>query len=338
MSDWQERITHETPPAIQAEHELRYRLAASLILAGGPWADLGCGNGVAATAALGDARPAHAVLVDVDEQAAAGAARELGLPEATVLAADLTDPADLQRISQALALDAGEPAVVTCFEVIEHLSSFVALLGWASALAQEHAVTFLISVPNDAFWSIQNPHHRTSWSEGAFEELHGLLPAEHSLLRQVALAGSALVGWEAATERHELVVATGGAGTVATHFIAAFGPRHLALHTSALAVQADMIEQRRWERQRENDLALMQKVADEHEAEVEVLDAKIIEQREQLRENTATFDQWRTYIHELEGELGRPLSGSAEAIAAERGEAAPANNEEHPPEPAEPSA
>jgi hypothetical protein len=337
MSDWQERITHETPPAIQAEHELRYRLAAPLILEGGRWADLGCGNGVAAAAALGDARPALAVLVDLDEQAAAGAARELRLPEATVMAADLTDPEDLERISHALALGAGAAAVVTCFEVIEHLSSFVALLGWASALAQEHGVTFLISVPNDAFWSIQNPHHRTSWSDGAFEELRGLLPAEHTLLRQVALAGSAFVGWESPTERHELEVATGAAGTVATHFIAAFGPRHDALGTGALAVQEDMIEQRRWERQRENDLALMQKVAGEHESEVEVLDAKIIEQREQLRENTTTFDQWRTYIHELEGELGRPLSGSAEAIAAERGEA-PAADEEHPPQPAEPSA
>jgi hypothetical protein len=315
MSDWQERITHETPPAIQAEHELRYRLAAPLILAGGPWADLGCGNGVAAAAALGAARPARAVLADLDEHAAAGAARELGLPAATVMAADLTDPGDLQRISQALAADESselEAAVVTCFEVIEHLGSFVALLGWASTLAQEHGVTFLISVPNDAFWSIQNPHHRTSWSEGAFEELRGLLPGEHTLLRQVALAGSALVGWEAATERHELAVATGGAGTVATHFIAAFGPRHDALHASALAVQEDMIEQRRWERQRENDLALMQKVADEHESEVQTLDAKIVEQREELRERTVWFEQWRAYIHELESELGRPLSGASE--------------------------
>lgn len=323
MSDWQERITHETPPAIQAEHELRYRVAASLILAGGRWADLGCGNGVAAAAALGDARPAHAVLVDVDGQAAAGAARELALPEATVLAADLTDAADLQRISQALALGEGEPAVVTCFEVIEHLGSFVALLGWASALAQEHGVTFLMSVPNDAFWSIQNPHHRTSWSEGAFEELRGLLPSQHTLLRQVALAGSALVGWEIPAERHELVVATGGAGTVATHFIAAFGARHEALRSSALAVQADMIEQRRWERQRENDLALMQKVADEHESEVQALDEKIVEQREELRQRTVWFEEWRTYIHELESELGRPLSGASEE---EKPEAKPAES------------
>ena len=80
-----------------------------------------------------------------------------------------------------------------------------------------------------------------------------------------------------------------------------------------------MIEQRRWERQRENDLALMQRVADEHDAEINRLDEKIVEQREELRRNTATFEEWRTYIHELETELGRPLAGSAEAIAAEAG-------------------
>jgi SAM-dependent methyltransferase len=323
MSDWQERITHETAPAIQAEHELRYRLAAPLILSGGPWADLGCGNGVAAAAALGDARPAHAVLIDVDEQAAARAARELSLPEATVLAADLTDPADLQRISQALRLGDGKPAVVTCFEVIEHLSSFVALLEWSSSLAQEHAATFLISVPNDAFWSIQNPHHRTSWSEGAFEELRGLLPAEQTLLRQVALEGSALVGWEGPAERHELTVAAGGEGAVATHFIAAFGPRHQALRGGALAVQADMVEQRRWERQRENNLALMQKVAGEHEIEAQALNAKIVEQRDELRERTVWFEEWRAYIHELERELGRPLSGVSQQELPAAGPAEP---------------
>ncbi len=333
MSDWQERITHETAPAIRAEHELRYRLAAPLILEAGRWADLGCGNGVAAAAALGEARPAHAVLVDIDQRAAAVAARELGLPEASALAADLTDPADLQRISDALRLGDGEPPVVSCFEVVEHLASFVALLEWSSELAQEHGATFLISVPNDAFWSLQNPHHRTSWGEGAFEELRALLPAEHTLLRQVALTGSAMVAWDAPAETHELAVTAGGEGTVATHFIAAFGPRHRELRSGALALQADMAAQRRWERQRENDLALMQKVAGEHEAEVQALDEKIVEQREELRERTVWFEEWRTYIHELERELGRPPAGSPEAMEQERSGAGTPPSSAEPPVP-----
>ncbi len=68
MSDWQERITRETAPAIRAEHELRYRLAAPLIAASVGWADLGCGNGLAAAAVLGSERPAHVVLVDIAER------------------------------------------------------------------------------------------------------------------------------------------------------------------------------------------------------------------------------------------------------------------------------
>ena len=85
---------------------------------------------------------------------------------------------------------------MTCFEVVEHLSTFVPLLEWSGALARDGAATFVISVPNDAFWSIQNPHHTSSWGEGAFEELRRLLPPEQTLLRQVALTGSALVEWE----------------------------------------------------------------------------------------------------------------------------------------------
>ncbi|HMD51759.1 MAG TPA: hypothetical protein VKG62_03520 [Solirubrobacteraceae bacterium] len=314
MSDWQERITHETAPAIRAEHELRYRLAAPLILSAGAWADLGCGNGLAAAAALGSERPVGAVLVDLQERAVAEAAAELGLPEADGLAADLTVPADLQRIGERLLALGGEP-VITCFEVVEHLSSFLSLLQWTGELARERAATVLLSVPNDAFWSIQNPHHRTCWGEGAFEELRRLLPAEQTLLRQVGLSGSALASWDAAPERHELGLTVGGGGTVATHFIAAFGPRHDELRRGAVAVQTDMLEQRRWERQRESNVALMQSeletVTDEHVAEVRALEATITEQREELQTRTVWFEEWRTYIHELETKLELPLSGAS---------------------------
>jgi SAM-dependent methyltransferase len=297
MSDWQERITRETAPAIRAEHDLRYRIAAPLVLAGGPWADLGCGNGVAAAAALGPARPAHAVLVDVEEAVVERAGEELALPEATLIAGDLTNPGDLERIGAALGSFGGEP-LITCFEVVEHLSTFLPLLEWSTSMARDHRTTFVLSVPNDAFWSIQNPYHLTSWGEGAFEELSRLLPADRTLLRQVALSGSALCDWQGAPDRHRLDVEVGGDGMIATHFIAAFGPRHREVRRSAMAVQTDMLEQRRWERERESDLALAQR--------------QVIEQREELQKRTIWFEQWRTYIHELERELKRPLSGASE--------------------------
>jgi SAM-dependent methyltransferase len=339
MSDWQERITHETAPAIRSEHELRYRVAAPLILAGGPWADLGCGNGLAAAAALGDERPAQAVLVDIEQDAVAAAASALGLPNAGVLAADLTDPADLHRIGEAL-LALGEGPVVSCFEVIEHLSSFLALLTWATELAREHAATFVLSVPNDAFWSIRNPHHRTSWSEGAFDELRQLLPAEHTLMRQVALSGSAMIDWEDAPTRHELAVAVavGASATVPTHFIAAFGARHQDLRRAAMAVQTDMGAQRRWERERESNVALAQGMVAEQAAAMRAQEATIAEQRVKLREQTAEFDAWRTYIHELERELGRPLSGASAEDARQPDADAQKGTPLAPGKPAEPPA
>lgn len=287
MSNWQERITRETPPAIVAEHILRYRMAAPLIATSATWADLGCGDGVAAAVALGTQRPAHPILVDLESDVVARAARELELGSAVQISGDLTSGEVLGQIGEAL-LGVDGDRVVTCFEVVEHLRTFVPFLQWSGALAREGAATFVISVPNDAFWSIENPFHAARWGEGAFQELRGLLPAQHTLLRQVPLSGSAVVAWDGAPERRDLTVTAGGDGTVASHFVAAFGPRHHELAGEALAVPTQQFEQRRWERQRESNLALAE--------------ARVEAQRAEMAE-------WRAYIHNLERQLGRPLSG-----------------------------
>lgn len=315
MSDWQERITRETPPAIRIEHELRYRIAAPLLGQAAAWVDLGCGNGVAAAAALGGVKPAHVVLVDLDATAVDRAARELELPHALGMTSDLTDPAELDLIRDSLLKLEGQ-RVVTCFEVVEHLSSFIPLLEWSAALASAGEATFVTSVPNDAFWSIQNPHHLSAWGEGAFEELRRLLPAEQTLLRQTALTGSAVLDWDSSIVGHQLSANVGGPDAVTTHFIAAYGPLHGEVWRGALAAQADMQGQRSWERQRENDLAVMQRSAEEHGQTVAELHG-------QLQQRIAWFDEWRKYIHELERELGRPLSGASEdELPAQDGAAA----------------
>lgn len=317
MSDWQERITRDTAPSIRAEHELRYRMAAPLIESGAPWADLGCGNGVAAAAGFGAARPARAVLVDIDAESVSRAAQELGLASSAQLAADLSDAADLARVGEAVLGLGGEP-VITCFEVVEHLPAFAPLLEWATALAREHGATFLMSVPNDAFWAIQNPHHASAWGEGAFEELVGLLPAERTLRHQVALSGSVVVDPAAPAQLRGMELEVGGEGAVASHFIAAFGPRHAEVSGGAIATQTDVLAQRRWERRRESNLLLSQELAGTLRRSCDELEARNEKQREELRERTVWFDEWRVYIHELERELGRPVSGAAE--------------EEHPPD------
>jgi SAM-dependent methyltransferase len=299
MPDWQERITQETRPAIRAEHNLRYTLAAPLIAAGAVWCDLGCGNGIAAADALGDTFAGRALLVDLDEAVAQTAADRVHAGETSAIAADLARPEDVARVREALlAHDAQGERVVTCFEVVEHLEAFAPLVEALVQLATEDGVTVLLSVPNDEFWGLENPHHRTIWGAGAFAELRRLLPADHVLLRQLALSGSRIVreGDEQRPAGEIAVpVATDG---VPTHFLAAFGPRAADVAGTAIVVQTDLDEQRRWERQRECDLAYFQSEADEL--------------REFARTQIAQYEEWRTYIHELEGRLGIPPSGGGE--------------------------
>lgn len=289
-------MTHETPPAIRAEHELRYRLAVPAIRAAKTWGDLGCGSGLAAAGALGeDGFDGHALLVDVAQHAVEHAAGEVKARELTPLTADLAEAEGVAAVRDAL-LAAPAPRTVTCFETIEHLATFVPLLELLAELAEQHDTTVLISVPNDAFWAIENPHHATMWGEGSFEELRRLLPEGHVLGRQVALSGSALAG-------EEFTAAGSAPGdAVPTHFLAAFGPRAEPFAGQAVAATVDLLEQRRWERQRISDLTYLQ-------ASNDLLMDQVEELRAYQRRAIDEFVEWRSYIHELERELGRPPSG-----------------------------
>jgi hypothetical protein len=119
----------------------------------------------------------------------------------------------------------------------------------------------VLSVPNDAFWAIEDPQHQTMWSEEAFEELRRLLPAGAVVLRQVALAGSVVVpldphgGSRAELDTHVTVDA---GAAVPTHMLAAFGPRAGRLATTAGVGPVDLDGQRRWERERETAAAMVE--------------------------------------------------------------------------------
>jgi SAM-dependent methyltransferase len=297
MPDWQERITRETQPALRVEHALRYRLAAPVVTAAKAWADLGCGNGVAAADALEGRFTGRAVLVDVEREAAESAVAELGADGAVALVADLNEPDEVERVKAAL-LEGDAPRAVTCFEVVEHLRTFVPLVEALCDLATNHETTVLLSVPNDAFWALQNPYHETMWGEGSFDELRRMLPEGTVLVRQVALQGSAVVpldGHDPATTTVDVTVH--GAGAVPTHFLAAMGPAAGTLGVHAAVAQTDLDEQRRWERQREADNAFLQ--------------AQVDEWRQRLREHEVWFEEWRAYINDLESRLGLPPSGAS---------------------------
>jgi SAM-dependent methyltransferase len=287
VPEWQERLTRETHPTIRIEHELRYRLAAQLIGGSATWCDLGCGSGVASAAALGDARPERVVLVDLDADAVAEAAVELATNRAETLAIDLADDRAVTSLRDVLLRQGGGGAI-TCFEVVEHLRSFVPLLELLVELAGAHHYTVLLSVPNDAFGGIENPYHQTMWGEGAFEELRRMLPADHVVATQIPLAGSALVIVGADDTDPAYV---GRPDPVPSHFLVAFGPRAAELTPMAAVEMTDLAGQRLWERQRETTLAF-------HEDELAELRDYAIEVRD--------------YAHELERRLGeRPPADDA---------------------------
>jgi SAM-dependent methyltransferase len=299
VPDWQERITRDTEPAIRIEHQLRYALAAPLVQSGALWCDLGCGTGVGAARALGGKPPGRTLLVDVSEEALEHARRELPGDNVSTMQADLSSDDGVTAVAGALTEQAGDgQGTITCFECVEHLDSFVPLISKLVELAERHNFTVLLSVPNDAFWSIENPHHHTSWGEGAFEELRSLLPGDHVLLRQVVLQGSALQRGDAQPEVRSADVELEPEG-VPSHLLVAFGPERERIATLAAVAQVDMEEQRRWERQRESNLAVFQTLADEY--------------REEIQRMSQELAEYRAYIHDLERRLGLPLSGEPQA-------------------------
>jgi SAM-dependent methyltransferase len=278
MPTWQERITHDTEPAIRVEHDLRYRYAGPAIAGAKLWCDLGCGNGVAAAAARPEGFTGQILLVDLDGDALQAAASEI--EGARTLQADLSNPADVARLADELK---GKGAVVTCFEVIEHLETFVPLVEMLESLK---GATVIMSVPNDAFWATENPHHKTMWGEGAFAELQSLLPEGHTVAPQVQLNGSA--------------IALDEDGRVPTHFLASWGGA--APGSVREVVTTDLEAERDWVRRREADLSFYKAAYEQVLKEKDELTALV-------REHFARFDEWRSYIHDLERRLGLPLSG-----------------------------
>jgi SAM-dependent methyltransferase len=254
MSQWHEHASHDPAPAHRLEAELRYTLVAPLVHEASVWVDLGAGTGVGAAAALQGRLAGRALLVDASAEALEQAGREL--PGAETLQADLETTAGTDAVRTALQ-DAPAGGLVTCFEALPHLSSFVPAVDLLLELGTQRDFTVVISVPNDAFWSIPNPAHQTSWGEGAVEELARLLPADHVRLEQVELRGSAIApaGEDAALP---LADAALSADRVASHFFLAFGPQAHDLAPQAGTRQADAGEERRHERERASRLALLE--------------------------------------------------------------------------------
>jgi len=266
LTNWEERITRDTAPSIRLEHVLRYAAAADVARQSDLWCDLGCGSGVAAAAAFGAARPPAALLVDLDESAAADAAAELRISDTTTLALDLAERDELAKVRSAIAERASSNGCVTCFEVVEHLRAFAPVLELLVELPHEHGCTVFLSVPNDAFTAVRNPFHETAWGESSVEELRAILP-DHVLLEQVAIGGSALRR-PGEARQVELRAEVPPAG-VPTHFVLCFGPRAGEVALPVHSWPVDLDGQRTWEREREANLAYFRARAEALERDLE---------------------------------------------------------------------
>jgi hypothetical protein len=263
----------EPLPSVRVEHELRYRSAGALIAGAAVWCDLGCGSGLAAAAVL-EGQVARAVLVDREETLAESAASRVPSPAASALVADLTVREDLDRVRGAV-LDGDGPRVVTCFETLERLTTFVPLLELLTELAEQHETTVVLSVPDDEA-APQTRWGGSVWGRGAFEELRRALPGEVVMARQATLAGSVVVAHRADEPgRVDLPLGTTVDESARTHVLAAFGPQAGALAPAAAVVAVDAVAERAALRRREAQLAHDAVALRELQAEADELRARV---------------------------------------------------------------
>lgn len=196
----------DTGPAARVERDARRHLVAALEPVG-VWLDLRAAGGPAA----GDPAPEGA----------------------TAITGGFASDEELAAVREA----AGEGAVITVFDTVEHLRSFVGLVELLDELAEEHGATVVVGVPNDAVAEESDAGRPTTWGEGAFAELASALPAGHTVWHQLAVRGTAVV--PAGSEGlHEGVVAVGD-DVAPVAYLAAFGPRAGDLRPDVSLVQAD---------------------------------------------------------------------------------------------------
>lgn len=245
MPDWEERLTAASHPSLRLEHVVRYQAAQSIVLGSDVWCDLGCGTAVASEAALAGFE-GQVVLVDVVREIVDQAVRRF--PGAVGVVADLATESGRQAVREEVT--SRGPGCLTCFEVLEHIDGFAPLIAMLGDLATL-GWTVVLSMPNDSFWTIENPYHLTTWSDSAVAELLPLLPEPHVVGLQIALSGSCVVRDDARVN----VATEVTAGNIPSQFLIAFGPRCAELSTPAAIMTTDLDSQRSWERQREADLA-----------------------------------------------------------------------------------
>ena len=244
--------------------------------------------------AFGSAHRAHASTVGITKYLAPALAGFLMEREINYLSKAVENPA---RPYTAIV---GGAKVSDKMELLQNLMKFAdnVLIGGAMAY------TFLkargVEVGKSRVEDDKLELARNILSFGERRSIRIRLPEDHVVLHQVSLQGSATVPESDGTLEMP-VAARAGTDAVPTHYLMAFGPRARELRPAAGVAQVDLEAQRRWERQRESDLAVF-----------EDLEQRYRETYERLRATIEEREEFRRYIHDLEGRLGLPRSGDAE--------------------------
>ena len=198
--------------------------------------------------------------MSIDTEPALRAERELRQRAIEGIAAACRDRVDL------IAEDVREPAtlrdripegaLVTCFDVLDRVAAFAPLVEALLEAARERGATVVLALPNDALGDATPTP--TTWTEGALAELRGLLPEGHVAAGLYDLRGAAVVREGGSAPAEAPVEA---AAEVPVGWLVAFGAHADALGEAAAVAPVDTLEQRRWERAREADLAFFRAAA-----------------------------------------------------------------------------
>ena len=226
MTNWEERINRGGDPSILIEHVVRYRFAAPLLAGADLWVDAACGTGYAPSllARRRSRRRRGGRCSRTSTKApSASAARALAALEPRTVVADLSTDDGLAALEEAIGPTDGQRVAITSMETVEHLDRPMAFVQWLRDQAERRGADVVLSVPNDAFWAMENPFHQTMWGEGAFEELRRLLP-DHLAAAQFPVNGSYIAAGGRRSTRSTCVTDVSSA-RVPSHFLAAFGPR-----------------------------------------------------------------------------------------------------------------
>lgn len=278
---FEERIAPTSAPELVAEHEARYRFARPVIRAAGTWCDLSCGTAAGSSRAMEGELPPRVVLTDIDREALAGAtdrmARSCGgtAPGLESFVVDLTSGTELDALCRRLE-EGPLPLVLTCFEVIEHLPTFVPLVTTLLELGRRGA-TVVLSAPNDAFSGVANPFHVTTWGSSSVAELRQMLPADHVIAAQVSLEGTAITrpGHPLAAP---LLPPDDQREVPPLAYLLAWGPAADSLGSCSVAAVGDTLGHRVWESQRDVDNQYFRTAA----AQTERLSARVAELEAEL--------------------------------------------------------